>query len=555
MNTALMKPDKLLFDARLLSQRAAAPFWNAVHEASVEEITPEQVMVRVKDVLAAIPKAELPDAEIGAKLSVYLGDPGEKPVASVVVAKEMQQLWAIDQALENREEVPGYVVGPIKGGYSVALLAANRDDADKGEGLRAFLPTSQIGYSVPKDVTSFTVKECDAASGNIIVSRRSIAKKERKAAEKAFYESRKPGDVVNGTVINLVPYGAFVDVGNGVAALLHLSDISWDKHPVPHEMVQVGQTRDFQILEIDQKAKKLKVGLKQLLPDPWKTLEGQYQPGTDLEGDVVAIADFGVFLHIADGLEGLIHLSEMSWQRIKHPSHRFNLGDRVKARVLSVDKDGHRISLSTKALEQNPIEKLAGQFPVGAVLKTHISEIRDYGVLVTLDENIQGLVHIGELSWTKRVDHPSELFKEGQEIEIVVLGFDADRQRVSCSIKRTQPDPWLVWKDKYAKGTRHDVVVMRMNSHGVECDLEPGLVGFCSSKELTAEGGSGRPQDKVKIGQTINVEVTQCDVHKHSISLSVKARVQKETREDYEHYLSKQSQDGSKMTLGDIINE
>jgi small subunit ribosomal protein S1 len=260
---------------------------------------------------------------------------------------------------------------------------------------------------------------------------------------------------------------------------------------------------------------------------------------------VVAFSDFGIFLHVAPGLEGLVHSSEISWAKPKHPSTYYKIGDSVKARILSLNKEGHRISLSIKALQENPIEKLVEKFPIGTTLKTQIVGVKEYGLFVQLDENVTGMVHIGELSWTKQVEHPSELYKEGAEVEVAVMGFDTKRQRVSCSIKRTTPDPWQVWKTKFARGTRHEVVVKRVTPHGFECDLEPELTAFCSAREY----GDVAPRQ----GQTLGAEITVCDPIQHKINLSLKARVDHEAREDYDAYIKKQSDTQGRATLGDLM--
>ncbi len=564
------KDPAVFINMDLLLKKAGAPLWQGVHEAVVQEMGDATVTVAIQGsvdnaVLALVPRIELGAAcAIGDTLFVYLEEPAAAntlPKASVKKANELLELKNLSGLVQAHREVQGFVAAPIKGGFSVALLVDSREEAEKGLGLRAFLPMSQatLGREAPllsdREAYSFAVKEFDPKSGNIIVSLRDHLLKSKRAKEKLFWESAQEGEIVTGVVQSLVNYGAFVDIG-GVDGLLHVSDMSWDKQPKAENRLHVGQQLQVKILELDKKARKLKLGLKQLTNDPWQSSRDQFQPGKDVEGDIVALADFGAFVHLADGIEGLIHLSEMSWQRIKHPSQRFHIGDRVKARILSLDPESHRISLSLKALEQNPIEKLAEKFPVGAVLKTVVAGIRDYGVFVELAENMTGMVHIGELSWTKKVEHPSELFEEGQSVEIVVLGFDAERQRVSCSIKRTQPDPWIVWQKKFAKGTRHEVTVKRLVNQGAECELEPTLIGYCPTRELSATQEISRPQDAVKIGEVLRVEVTHYDPSEQRITLSVRVRAEKETKEDYQMYLQRQSKESSaKVTLKEALED
>lgn len=558
-------------DMELLLKKAGTPLWHGVHEAVIQELSEATALLAIQalpsesPVMALVSRKEInPACVIGDNLTVYLEEPATKstlPKASVVKANELLELKALSGLVQAHLEVQGFVAATIKGGFSIALLVNSRADAEKGLGLRAFLPMSQatLGREIPllsdREPYSFAVKEFDQKTGNIIVSLRDHLLKEKRGQEKLFWENAQEGEIVTGVVQSLLNYGAFINVA-GVDGLLHVSDMAWDKQPKIVNQIQVGQRLKIKILELDKKARKLKLGLKQLTPDPWQSSGDQFQPGKDVEGDIVALADFGAFVQLADGIEGLIHLSEMSWQRIKHPSQRFNIGDRVKARILSLDPESHRISLSLKALEQNPIDKLSEKFPVGAVLKTVIASIREYGVFVELGENVLGLVHIGELSWTKKVEHPSELFEEGQSVEIVVLGFDAERQRVSCSIKRTQPDPWLVWQKKYAKGTRHDVVVKRIVNQGAECELEAELIGYCPTRELSATQEVSRPQDAVKVGATLRVEVTHYDASEHRLTLSVRVRAEKETKEEYQMYLQRQSKESSaKVTLKEAMED
>ncbi len=461
------------------------------------------------------------------------------------------ELAKATEAFEKKEAIPGMVIGPIKGGFAVTLLANTRAEAEAGQGLRAFLPFSHAGLD-PRMTPEFSdrepywfkIKDFEPNEGNIIISRRSVLQKEKREHEKNFWHTAEVGQTVSGVVKSLVPYGAFVDLG-GADALLHVSDMSYEQHPSQTDKVKVGQHVEVKILELDTKAKKVKVGMKQLRKDPWQAIEDEYKVGMDVDGTVVAFSDFGIFLHIAEGLEGLVHSSEISWAKPKHPSTYYKIGDQVKSRILSLNKEGHRISLSIKALQENPIDKLAEKFPVGTTLKTKIVGIKEYGLFVELEEGITGMVHVGELSWTKHVENPAELYKEGDEVEVAVMGFDTKRQRVSCSIKRITPDPWHSWKTKYARGSRHEVVVKRVTPHGFEVELEPELIAFCSAREY----GDITP----KQGQTIGVEITVCDPIQHKISLSIKARVNHEAREDYETYMKKQSDKSGRATLGDLM--
>lgn len=532
------------------SQKASV--WNAIHSAEILSTEDAGLQLKIGEIKAFLPKEELLflNTPLGESVQVYLENP-KRPTASIFKAQELSEIEAVSEAAKKNEPVSGMVIGPIKGGFSVSLLAKTRKEAEQGLGLRAFLPFSHVGLDMKmlpvlsdREPYLFKIKDFKPEEGNIIVSRRSLLQKERREHEKAFWENTQVGQIVSGVVKSLVPYGAFVEL-DGADALLHVSDMSFEHHPIEGARVKIGQALQVKILEIDKKIKKVKVGLKQLKKDPWQQIEDEYKVGMDVTGTVVAFSDFGIFLHIADGLEGLVHSSEISWQRAKHPSSYFKIGDEVRARILRLDKEGHRISLSIKALEENPIHQLAEKFPVGTILKTKIVGIKEYGLFVQLDENITGMVHIGELSWTKSVEHPGELFKEGDEVEVAVMGFDAKRQRVSCSVKRTQPDPWIAWRSRYAKGTRHEVSVKRIVHNGFECELEPELTAFCSYKELG--------ETTAKQGQKLNIEVVACDPVQQRISISVKARIDKEAREDYDDYLKRSQGQNSRATLGDAL--
>lgn len=565
-------PKESAIDFKKLEEMAGSQVYNNVCSAEVTSVNGE-VRVAIQAGSSRI-EARVASEEFGAAppkpgdtIEVYLDDPPrakedgsmEIPQASYTKARELAEWTKLEAAFSAKSPVKGMIVGAIKGGFSVALFANSPQEADAGAGLRAFLPHRQSGFSA-RDLPSvfswdpyeLNIIDISRESGGIVVTRRDVLAQERKALKKEFWEHVKVGDTVEGIVRHLMPYGAFVEV-NGADGLLHGSDLAWHKQPRIEEVLSPGQRLNLKVIEADTQKRKLKLGLKQMTPDPWDSIREHFRTGMECEGTVVAIADFGVFVRLQDGIEGLIHLSEISWQRFKHPSQKFKIGDTVRARILSLDQAHHRISLSTKAMEANPVEAIAEKFPAGSVIKTKVAQVKEFGVFVDLDPAVMGLVHVGELSWTKHIENPAELYHEGQEVEVVVLGFDPERQRVACSIKRLTEDPWTVWREKFARGTRHEVTVVRVNNAGAECELEPELIAFCATKELSAEGAN-RAQDIVKVGQKLNVEVTQFDPAHHKITVSVKTRAEKEIREDYEQYMQKQNQSGAaKVTMADAV--
>jgi small subunit ribosomal protein S1 len=570
----VMRPSVIYSDEELLAVEQR-PFWNCVHDAKVSSIIDDGVVVALASPTGGDIKVLIPDGELVAKASlapnqsmrVYLDDTieskadSEHPISgSEVKAVELDLLERAFKAQQKRETLHGYVVSAIKGGYSLALFAESREQAEVGYGLRAFLPFGRTalrrndGLSEAENhLVSVQISELDLARGNIVVSRRELLAEERKKDEEEFYAKHKVGDQITGKVSAVMPYGVFVNLG-AVDGFLHVSDISWDKKPRLHDIVPVGKEISAQIIGIDKESKRVKLSIKGLNIDPWQNIEKTFKPGTEVEGTIVAFAEFGAFVKLRDGVEGLIHLGEISWNRIKHPSQRFKLGDPVKAAVLRVDKAARRISLSTKAIELSPVERLSGQFPIGTVLKTKIAGIHDFGMFVVLDEESQGLVPRSEVSWHRSEDPLDKTYSVGQEIEVAVLGYDSDRQRVSCSIKRLNDDPWNKWKTMFKRGSVHNVKVLRVLRTGLECQLDGELIGFCPRRELS-EGENEQSKLNARVGDMIEIVVTAIDPVRQRISISQKAAAESETKQAYETYLHEQSQGGARTTLGDAFKK
>lgn len=555
-----------------LSAVEAHPFWNYVHDGRVTAIKEDGIVVAMPSPRGGDIEVFVPDAELAQKselkeqqnLRIYLDDTipgGEHPISgSQIKAIELDLLARAVEAREKRERINGYVVGAIKGGYSMALFAESREQAENGFGLRAFLPFGRTslrrndGLSDLEDhLVSVQISELDLARGNIVVSRRELLAEGRKKEEEEFFSKHQVGDQITGKVTAHMPYGVFVNLGP-VDGFLHISDISWDKKPRLDQIVPVGKEVSAQIIGIDKEAKRIKLSIKGLNVDPWQNIEKTFKPGTEVEGTVVAFAEFGAFVKLQDGVEGLIHLGEISWNRIKHPSQRFKIGDHVKAAVLRVDKATRRISLSTKAIELSPVERLSGQFPIGTVLKTKVASIHDFGIFVELDEESQGLVPRSEISWSRSDEPLEKTFTVGQEIEVAVLGYDSNRQRVSCSIKRLNEDPWHKWKTMFKRGSVHKVKVLKVSRAGIECQLDGDLIGFCPRRELS-EGENEQSKLNARVGDMIEIVVTQMDPIRQRVSISQKAAIESETKQAYESYLTEQSRVGARTTLGDAFKK
>lgn len=559
----------------LLEELIAAegqPFWEVVHDAEITVLNDEGLLAKIqKDgqgtIEVRVPKEEIcafHNHQAGQKIRLYLNDltkseseEGALFSGSEIKAIELDLLDQAEAAFKNGEIVPGHVLSPVKGGFSLALFAKNRDDAENGFGLRAFLPMGRASLrrilpleTVELESPQIDVKisEYDPVLGNIIVSRREVLQASRKEGEEAFFASLKVGDVVNGKISAVMPYGAFVNLGQA-DGFLHISDLSWDKRPRLKEL-QVGKDITARIIEI--KDKKIKLSIKDLNPDPWQNIEKHLRPGMQVKGTIVAFADFGAFVRLENGIEGLVHAGEISWSRVKHPSTFFKLGDEVTAAVLRVDKETKRVSLSTKELETSPVERLSGQFPVGTVVKTKIASIEEFGLFVELDEHTHGLVPRSEISWTRSDEPLDKQFTVGQEIEVAIWGYDSRRQRVTCSLKRTHKDPWPEWKQKYRRGSVHQVKVLRSTKDGLLCELENGLTGFVPKGQLLSAENDSRVA--VKQGEMIEAVVTALDPLKQSVSLSQKAALENETNKAYQSYLHEQSsKGGAKTTLADAF--
>ena len=551
------------FNVDELFALAGAPLWQAVHEGTVAAVTEVAVLVDLAPqghppVRAAVRPVELPGAQPGQKVSVRLLDPpvGDAvPTASVVQARDLSRFEQLKALKETPGGVDGRVVREVKGGYSVALFAANDDEAAVGDGaIRAFMPASQatlsrFGPSRSEKILGlqdrFDVSELDLERGNIVVSRKSrlVAERDKQSAERLATLSE--GAVVSATVKSIVPYGAFLDVG-GLDGLLHKDDLSWDGRGRVESILREGQTLNVQVLS--KNGSKLKLGLKQLMSDPWAEIRAAYVEGSVVEGVIVALADFGAFVRLplpsrpSEGIEGLIHVSEISWNKVKHPSAKFQIGQTITVKVLGLDTDNRRISLSTRALEKNPFEAVLEQFPVGTVVKAKVKSLAEFGAFLELSDAVDGMVHIGELSWTDHVKHPSEVLTIGQEVEAVVMNVDVGRQRVSCSIKRAKQNPFDVWEKKYAAGTRHKLKVVRVEDKGATLEVEHGLSCFCNWRDLLDKAGSAveRAQDAVKMGEEIEVEVRAFDRKFKKVSVSMKAVVEGDTRAAYDDYKKKE---------------
>lgn len=470
----------------------------------------------------------------------------------IVLSKDkadMMRAWAdISKAAENEEVIEGTVVAKVKGGLHVDI------------GVKAFLPGSQIDLRPVRNMDvyigkkyKFKVIKFNKKRGNIVLSRRALLEEERENLKTQTLDAMKEGSVVKGIVKNITDYGAFIDLG-GMDGLLHITDMSWGRIKHPSEILNVGDEIDVKVLKYDQEKERVSLGLKQLQADPWESVIAQFPVGTKTKGKIVSLADYGAFVELAAGVEGLIHVSEMSWtKRVKHPSGLVEVGQEVDVQVLEIDTANRRISLGMKQLMANPWIELRDSYAPGTIIEGEVKSVTDFGIFVGVEDGIDGLVHISDFSWTKRVNHPSELFAKGQKVRAVVLGVDVENERFSLGIKQLEADPWGNIEAKYAIGTQHDVKVTKVADFGAFVELEADIEGLIHVSELTTDK-INHPQDAVKPGDTVKAEVISIDKDARKIGLSSKLVKLRDSKADVEDYVRKATST-SKSTLGDLFGD
>jgi small subunit ribosomal protein S1 len=398
----------------------------------------------------------------------------------------------------------------------------------------------------------FKVIKFNKKRGNIVLSRRVLLEKERAEMKEQTLEKLKEGQIVEGIVKNLTEYGAFIDLG-GIDGLLHITDMSWGRITHPSEMFQVGDHVRVKVLKFNAETERVSLGLKQISEDPWTHAQEKYPPGTVVRGKVVSLKDYGAFIELEQGIEGLVHISEMSWtRRVKHPSKVVAVGDTVEAVVLDIDPRQNRISLGMKQLEPNPFASLKEKYPPGTVVKGIVRNIADFGIFVEIEEGIDGLVHVSDLSWTQRVKHPSELYQKGDEVESVVLNidFDGEKPKVSLGIKQLVPDPWDRIPYDYPVGKIVDAKVIKVLDFGAFVEIEKGVEGLIHVSEFADERIED-PKAFVKVGQTLKAEIIGVDTAERKIGLSFRGAARAEELADAQGFTG----GVPTATLGDVMRD
>ncbi len=489
------------------------------------------------------------DVRPGDEIDVYFSgaDTESGTIYLSRVKAEQLRVWRdIEAAFASGGTIPGKIVAKTKGGLRVDV------------GVPAFLPGSHVDIRPPRSLDRyigqegrFAVLKCNRARGNVVVSRRIVIEREREQMKEETLRVLEEGLILEGVVKNITEYGAFVDLG-GIDGLLHVTDMSWGRVNHPSDVVKVGEKVRVVVLRFDPERKRVSLGMKQIQPDPWHGVSDRYPVGSRVRGKVVSLAEYGAFVELEPGVEGLVHVSEMSWtKRIQHPSKVVEVGQEVEVVVLEVDEQNRRISLGLKQAVPNPWDLLRVNHPVGSRITGVVKHITDFGVFVGLAEGIDGLVHISDMHWTKKIKHPSELYKKGDTIEAVVLSIDPENERVALGVKQLTEDPWSTMARRYPVGSRVRGKVTTVTDFGVFVEIEEGVEGLIHVSQLGPERMERPPAD-IQPGQELEAEVVSVDAKNRKISLSIKALRRTEERQEIESYLQR-DRDQGRFSLQDVL--
>jgi small subunit ribosomal protein S1 len=498
-----------------------------------------------------------------------LVEESEDHLGRIVLSKEKADrllVWdEISRAYKADEPVEGTVLSRVKGGLAVDI------------GVKAFLPGSQVDLRPVRNLEQvvgnklkFKIIKFNKRRGNIVLSRRALLETERRKLRETTLETLAPGQIIDGVIKNLTDYGAFIDLGGidgllhvtdmswidlgGIDGLLHVTDMSWGRVNHPSELFHVGDEIKVKVLKFDSDSERVSLGLKQIQPDPWIDASIRYPIGKRIQGKVVSLAEYGAFVELEAGIEGLIHVSEMSWtKRVKHPSKVVSVGDQVEALVLDVDERERKISLGMKQIEENPWSMIEQTYPIGTRVTGTIRNITNFGIFVGLEEGIDGLVHVSDISWTEQIKHPGEKFKKGDTVEAVVLKIDKENEKFSLGIKQLEANPWEEILKRYPVGGEVTGVITRVAEFGAFVELEQGIEGLIYSSDLSSERVED-PADVAVPGQEVTALVMKVDPLEQKISLSIRAMTDKEQRDALKRLAVQQSQSQA-TTLGDLLAE
>ncbi|HMG02572.1 MAG TPA: 30S ribosomal protein S1 [Edaphobacter sp.] len=465
------------------------------------------------------------------------------------------KVWdKLEAAANEKVPVKGMVLSRVKGGLTVDI------------GIKAFLPGSQVEIRPVRNLDGYIGTEIEVRviklnkkRGNVVISRKELLEEEQNDKKSVTLATLEEGSVLTGTVKNLTDYGAFVDLG-GLDGLLHITDMSWGRLTHPRDLVNVGDEIQVKVLKFDKDKQRVSLGFKQLTPDPWLDATERYPIGAQVRGRVLSVTDYGAFVELEQGIEGLVHVSEMTWsKRMKHPSKLVKPGDEVDTIILSVNPNDRRISLGMKQLQENPWEQLEDKYPAGAVIEGRVRNLTDFGAFIEIEDGIDGLVHVSNLSWTKRIKHPSEVLKKGEKVKAVVLGVEPENRRLSLGVKQLQPD---VWDTFFAQHRVGDVIkgkVLRTAQFGAFVEIAEGVEGLCHVSEAVDEHGT---PVKLEVGDEHEFRIVKMNQDEKKVGLSIRAVGEEASRAEVESYKerdhkgssSSSSSSSSGTTLGDLIN-
>jgi small subunit ribosomal protein S1 len=531
-----------------------APSEDNVFKGTVVKITPTHVVVDIGfKSEGLVPIAEVSDGEGNVKFQPgdeieVMVQRGENEEGAVLLSHERAQrvrVWEqIDKAYHSKDSIKGKIVERVKGGVSVDI------------GVKAFMPGSQVDVHPVRNLDTLKGQEIDVRviklnkkRGNIVVSRKAILEEEISSKREKTLEHLSENAVLTGTVKNLTDYGAFVDLG-GIDGLLHITDMSWGRLTHPRDLVHVGDQIQVKVLKFDRDKLRVSLGFKQLTPDPWLDAAERYPIGARVKGRILSVTDYGAFVELEQGIEGLVHVSEMSWsKRMKHPSKLVNVSDEIDCVVLNVNPQERRISLGLKQLESNPWERLHEKYPIGSTVEGRVRNLTDFGAFIEIEDGIDGLVHVSNLSWTKRVKHPSEVLKKGEKVKAVVLGIEPEQRRLSLGVKQLQPDAWETFFSTHRVGDVVHGKVLRLAQFGAFVEIAEGVEGLCHNSEATDSNGT---PIKLEAGQEHDFKIIKMNADEKKVGLSLRAVGEEASRADVEAY--KHPASSATTTLGDIIN-
>ncbi|HYL13008.1 MAG TPA: 30S ribosomal protein S1 [Terriglobales bacterium] len=527
-----------------------------VIRGTVLKLTPTHVVVDI----GAKSEGMLPIAEVldhegkpkfqpGDEIDV-MRDKGETEEGYINLSHQKAQrihAWdEIEKAHNEKKPIKALVIDRIKGGLTVDIMGA-----------RAFLPGSQVDLRPVRNLDALKGQTIEVAiiklnkkRGNVVASRKQLLEEEQTEKRSKTMEHLEEGAVLTGVVKNLTEYGAFVDLG-GIDGLLHITDMSWGRLTHPRDLVNVGDHIQVKVLKFDKEKQRVSLGFKQLTPDPWLDAAQRYPVGARVRGRVISVTDYGAFVELEQGIEGLVHVSEMTWsKRMKHPSKIVNVNDNVECVVLNVNPQERRISLGMKQLEANPWESLHDKFPVGATVEGRVRNLTDFGAFIEIEDGIDGLVHVSNLSWTKRVKHPSEVLKKGDRVKAVVLAIEPDKRRLSLGVKQLQPDVWETFFAQHRVGDILHGKVLRVATFGAFVEISEGIEGLCHNSEAVDEHGA---QMHLEPGMEHDFKIIKMNPDEKKVGLSIRAVGEEASRQEVESYKHPVSSTGG-STIGELVS-